>query len=143
MTMDKRAKIPTYNLIETVHNKWLQQSQNKMICLCEETVDDLIRVSIQNTTYISWQRGGSTSKGLDSASLKLKHVARCGDPKLLADVMKSYPGVEDLNTRHCALEGFELFGSTKRKFNVTPGADCDLYRSDKVNYSIPSPNTRA
>ena len=26
--------------------------------------------------------------------------------------MKSYPGLEDLNTRDCALEGSELFGST-------------------------------
>ena len=56
--------------------------------------------------------GGSTSKGLDFASLKSKVVAMCGDPKLLANAMKSYMEAEDLNTRYCALEGFELFGST-------------------------------
>ena len=143
MTMDERAKILMYNLIETVHNKWLQRFENKMICLYEETADDLICVFIQIATQISQLKGGSTGKGLDSASLKLKDVARCGDPKLLVDFMKSYLGVEDLNTRHCALEGFELFGSTKRKFNVPLGADCDSYRSNKVNYSIPPPNTRA
>ena len=37
-------------------------------------------------------KGGSTGTGHDSASLKLKATTRCGDPKLLADVMKSYPG---------------------------------------------------
>ena len=50
-------------------------------------------------------RGGSIGKGLDSTSLKLKVAARCGDLKLLAKAMKSYPGAEDLNTRDCALKG--------------------------------------
>ena len=87
-------------------------------------------------------RGGSTGKGHDSTSLKLKVAAMCGDPKLLADAMKSYPGLEDLNTRDCALEGSELFRSTKQKFDLLPGVDCDSHRPDKVNYSIPRPNTR-
>ena len=57
--------------------------------------------------------------------------------------MKSYPGAEDVNTRYCVLEGSKLFGSTKRKLNLPPGADCDSHRPDKVNYSIPRPNTQA
>ena len=89
-----------------------------------------------------WLRGGSTGKGHDSASLKLKAIARCGDLKLLANATKSYPGAEYLNTRICALEGSELFESTKRKFDLPPGADCDSHRPDKVNHSIPCPNTR-
>ena len=47
----------------------------------------------------------------------------CADPKILAEAMKSYPRVEDLNTRDCTLEDFELFGSTKRKYNLPPNAD--------------------
>ena len=66
----------------------------------------------------------------------------CRDPKLLADVMKSYPRLENLNTWDCALEGSELFRSTKQKFDLLPGVDCDSHRPDKVNYSIPRPNTR-
>ena len=142
MTMDKRAEMPTCNLTETVHNKWLQQFGNKMTCLYEATVDDLICVFMQIANYISWLRGGSIGKGLDFASLKLKVVAMCRDPKLLADAMKSYLGLEDLYTRDCALEGFELFGSTKRKFDLPPGVDCDSHRPDKVNYYIPRPNTK-
>jgi hypothetical protein len=56
--------------------------------------------------------------------------------------MKSYPGLEDLNTRDCALEGSELFGTTKRKFDLPPGVNCDSHRPDKVNYSIHRPNAR-
>jgi hypothetical protein len=56
-------------------------------------------------------RGDSTGKGPDFASLKLKVAARCRDPKLLVDTMKSSPGLETLNNRDCALEGSELFGS--------------------------------
>ena len=62
---------------------------------------------------------------------------------MLANAMKSYPGAADANTRDCALEGSELFGSTKRKLNLPPGVDCDSHRPDKVNYCIPRPNTRA
>lgn len=53
----------------------------------------------------------------------MKVGAKCGDPKLLAHAMKSYPGEEDLNIRDCALEGFELFGSTKGKFDMPSGVD--------------------
>jgi hypothetical protein len=86
---------------------------------------------------------GFDGKGHDLASLKLKTTARCENPKMLADAMKSYPGAEDVNTRDCTLEGLELFGSTKRKLNLPPGVDCESHRFEKVNYSIPHPNTRA
>ena len=60
---------------------------------------------------------------------------------MLVDAMKSCPRVEDVNIKDCALEGSELFGSTKRKFNLPPGTDCDSHRPDKVNYFILRPNT--
>src|ERR1700737_618984 len=103
MTMDECAKMPTCNLVKTVHNKWLQQFGNKITCLYKATVDDLICAFMQIANYMLWLRGGSAGKGLDTASLNLNVVIMCGDPKLLAEAMKSYPGVEDLNTRNCAL----------------------------------------
>ena len=93
MTLDEYAKIGTCNLAETMHNKWLQQSENNMTCLCEATVDDLIHAFMHIANYRSWLKGGSTGKGLDFASLKLKADAMCGDPKLLANAMKSYMGL--------------------------------------------------
>ena len=50
--------------------------------------------------------------------------------------------LKNLNTRDWALEGSELFGSTKWNLNLPPDVDCDLHWSDKLNYSIPRPNTR-
>ena len=142
MTMDERAKIPTCNLVETVHNKWFQQSGNKMICLYETTVDDLIHAFMQIANHILWLRDGSTSKWYYFVSLKLKVVAKCGDPKLLVDAMKSYPRLEDLNIKDCALEGLELFGSTKHKRLICHNVDCDSHQPDKVNYLIHHPNTK-
>ena len=41
-----------------------------------------------------------------------------------------------------ALEGSELFGCTKPKFDLPPGLNCDSHRPIKVNYSILRLNTR-
>ena len=92
--MNERAKMPTCNLVKTVHNKWFQQSGNKMTCLYEVTMNDLIHAFLQIANYRSWLRGGSAGKGPDFVSLKLKVVAMCEDPKLLAEAMKPYPGAE-------------------------------------------------
>ena len=143
MTIEQRVKMPTNNLVETVHNKWLQQSGNKVTCLYKATVDDMIRVFMQIANYRTWLKGGSDGKGLDSASLKLKATARCRDPKMLANAMKAYQGPKDVNTKDNALEGSEFFGSTKRKLNLPHGADCESHEFDKVNCPIHRPNTRA
>ena len=143
MTIKKRAEMPTCNLAETIHNKWLQQSGNKMTFLYEATVDNMIRAFMQIANYSAWLIGGSNGKGFDSVSLKLKTATMCEDPKMLIDTMKSYPGAEDVNTRDSALEGSELCGSTKRKVNLLPGVDCDSHRPEKVNHSILRPNARA
>ena len=92
MTIDERAEMPTRNLAEIVPNKWLQQSSNKMTCLHETTVDDMIRAFMQIANYWAWLKGELDGKGPDYASLKLKATPRCGDPKMLVDSMKSYLG---------------------------------------------------
>lgn len=38
----------------------------------------------------------------------------CDDPKMLVNAMKSYLGLEDVNTMDFALEKSELVGSTKQ-----------------------------
>ena len=114
-----------------------------MTCLCKVTVDDLIRAFMHIANYKSWLRGGYVGKTTDSCPCKLKVVAGCEDGKLLVEPMKSYLGAEGLNIGDCALEGFKLFGSTKRKLNMPPGADCVSHRFDKVNYSIPRLDIKA
>ena len=56
---------------------------------------------------------------------------------------RSCLSVEDINTGNCTLEGFVLFGSTKRKLDLPLGFEYDSHRPNKMNYSIPCPHTRA
>ena len=63
-----------------------------MIYLYEATLDDMIRAFTQIVNYQIWLKMGHDGKYHDLASLKLKVASRCGDPKILADAMKSYPG---------------------------------------------------
>jgi hypothetical protein len=45
------ADMPSYNLSETVHNKWLQKSGNRGNDLFAATCDDKIRAVMQMTNY--------------------------------------------------------------------------------------------
>lgn len=80
---DECVKMPTFNVIMMVYNKCLQQSKKKIIYMYEMIVDDLISAFMHIANYISWLRGVSTSKGYDYIFLKLKAIARYGNPKLL------------------------------------------------------------
>ena len=53
--------------------------------------------------------------GNNQNSLKLKVAARNGDPKLHVEAMRSYLRVEVLKIGNCALDGFELFESTRKR----------------------------
>ena len=75
--------------------------------------------------------------------MNLKVAVHIGNPKLIAEAIRSYLGIEDLNTKNCALEGSKLFESTKSKLNLPLGSKYDSHCPDKVNYSIPHPNTRS
>lgn len=85
-----------------------------MTRLYEATVDDMIRAFMQIINYHSWLKGGSSGEGYDQLTSKLKVVVHIGYSKLLTKAMRSYPKVKDLNTSNCALEGQELFGTTKK-----------------------------
>lgn len=52
-------------------------------------------------------KGGFTSKSPALASLKLKAVARCWDPKLLEEAIRYYLGVEDVNTKVLCVGGLQ------------------------------------
>jgi hypothetical protein len=103
----------------------------------------MIRAFIQITNYRSWLKGGQSGKGPDKASLILKAAAKNGDPKVLQEAMKTIPGGVDLTSHATPLVGSEIYGSAKRKLNMPPGSQFDSHRPDKVNYSIPRPNTRS
>ena len=51
LSIDELAEMPSCNLAETVHNKWLQASGNKGGDLDFATVDDYIRAFLQVVAY--------------------------------------------------------------------------------------------
>ena len=86
-------------------------------------------------------KGGRLGKGPDKAELRLRAAQRSGDAEVIAKVLSSFPGAEDLITKPCGLEGAEIFGSSKRKLDLPPGSHSDSHWQDKVNFSIPRMST--
>ena len=135
--------MPSCNLAETIHNRWLQQLGNQMMCLYEATVDDLIHAFMETTNYRTYLKGGKSRKGPNKAKLRLRAAQKSRDAKMIAKVFSFFLGTEDLITKPFGLEGVEIFGSSKRKFNLPPGSHSNSHRQDKVNFSIPHMSTRS
>jgi hypothetical protein len=135
--------MPSCNLSETAHNKWLQQSGNRGNDLFAATCDDKIRAVMQMTNYRAYLKGKASGTGPSKQELKLRAARRSGDPKKIEEALSQLPGVEVATTRIPHLEGEEIFGSTKRKLDLPPGDDGDSHRPDKVNFSQPRVQTRS
>ena len=85
----------------------------------------------------------STSKNHDLTSLNLTAIAKCGNPRPMTEAMKCYLGLKGLNTKYYALEGTICLYLPNGKLNLPHGGQCDSRSPDKLNCSIPHPNTRA
>ena len=137
------ADMPSYNLSETVHNKWLQQSGNHGNYLFAATCDDKIRAVMQMTNYRAYLKGNASGTGPSKQELRLRAARRSGDPKKIEEALSQLPRAEVATTRIPHLEGEEIFGSTKRKLDFPPGDDGNSHRPDKVNFSQPRVQTRS
>jgi hypothetical protein len=131
------ADMPSCNLSETAHNKWLQQSGNRGNDLFAATCYDKIRAVMQMTNYRAYLKGKASGTGPSKQELKLRAARRSGDPKKIEEALSQLPGVEVATTRIPHLEGEEIFGSMKRKLDLPLGDDGDSHRPDKVNFSQP------
>jgi hypothetical protein len=127
--------MPSCNLSETVHNKWLQQSGNRGNDLFAATCDDKIRAVMQMTNYKTYLKGKLSGTDPSRQELKLRAARRSSDLKKIVETLSQLPRVEVATTRIPHLEGKEIFGSTKRKLDLLPGDDGDSHRPDKVNFS--------
>jgi hypothetical protein len=147
LTKEELAEMPSCNLAETVHNKWLQQSGKRGNDLYVATVDDYVRAFMQVVSYYQYLKGDRPGTGPGKEELKLRIAQRSaqksGDPNHLKLAMAKMPGAEEFCTRQPHLEGEEVFGSTKRKLDLPPGSEYDSHRPDKVNFSHPRTGTRS
>jgi hypothetical protein len=125
LSADEDATVPTCNLAETMHNKWLQASGNNMIDLYDVTLNDYCRAALQSTGFHNFlkRRGGGT--GPDRKVLKLRSATCFGDPKHIAQAVSDLSSDAGLNSHVPHLEGQSIFGSTKRKLDLPPGDDND------------------
>ena len=64
--------MPSCNLAETVHNKWLQASGNKGGDLYVATVDDYICAFLQVVAYYQFLKGGIGGVCPSKEELKLR-----------------------------------------------------------------------
>ena len=65
------------------------------------------------------------------------------NPKVLNVAMAKMLGAEDFCTREPYFEGEEVFGSQKRKVDISLGFEHKSYMPDKVNFSCPRVRTRS
>ena len=135
--------LPSCNLSETVHNKWLQMSGKQGNNLFDATCDDSIRAWMQMTNYQAYLKGYASGSGPSKGELRLCAARRSGDPKKIAEALNTLPEAEGVGTRVPHLEGEETFGSTKRKLDVPIGDAGDSHRPDKINFSQPRVRTRS
>jgi hypothetical protein len=91
--------MPSCNLAETVHNKWLQQSGNQGNYLYVATIDDFIRALIQVSRYYQFFKGKYAGIGPGKEELMLRVAQRSalwlGNPKALNVAMAKMHGVEE------------------------------------------------
>ena len=138
--------MPSCNLAETVHNKWLQASGNKGGNLYVAAVDNYIRAFLQVVAYYQYLKGGVGGMGPSREELRLRSAqcrAHCtGDPGVIQSALLGMPKADDFCTRNPHHEGAEVFGSQKRKPDTPIGADDETHRPDTISFSRPPPLKR-
>ena len=68
---EERAEMPSCNLSETVHNRWLQQFGNRENDLYDAIVDNFVHAFIQCTNYYQFLKDGRPRIGPSKHKLRL------------------------------------------------------------------------
>jgi len=80
-------------------------------------------------------KGKASKLGPSKEELKLKGARRSGNPKKIVEALNVFPEAANIATYFPHLEGEEVFGSSKSKFDLPIGSDGDSHRPNKVNFS--------
>jgi hypothetical protein len=98
LSLEEMADMPSCNLFETAHNKWLQQFGNHGNDLFVATCDDKIRAVIQMTNYKAYLKGKASGTGPSKQELKLRAARRSGDPKKIEEALSQLLRMEVATT---------------------------------------------
>jgi hypothetical protein len=74
MTVEEMAEMPSCNLAESVHNKWLQQSGKGCNDLFVAAVDDMTRAFMQMSHYYQFLKGKRPGTGPGKEELRLRKL---------------------------------------------------------------------
>ena len=123
LTPDELVEMLSYNLAETVHNKWLQASRNKGGNLYIAAMDDYIRAFLQIIAYYQYLKGGIGGMGPSREELKLRsaqcHAQRTGDPSIIQSTLLGMLGADEFCTHDPHHEGAEVFWLSKVEAKYT------------------------
>jgi hypothetical protein len=89
---------------------------------------------------VVYLNGGRCGEGLGKDELKLWQTSQFGDPSQMANLIAKHPSRFSFTTRIPHLEGQEVFGSTKRRVDITVRSKNSSHRHDYVNFSQPRVN---
>ena len=146
LSKDQLAKMPSCNLAQSVHNKWLQASGSKGGDLFVATMDDYIRAFLQVIAYYQFFKGGIGGDGPSKEELKLRgaqcRAEQTSESLVLQKVLLDMPGGEEFCTRDPYLKGAEVFGLQKCRPDTLIGEDGETHRLDTVNFSRPCAGKR-
>ena len=106
--------MPSCNLLETIHNRWLQQSGNRGNDLYDAIGDDFVRAFMQCTNYYQFLKGGRSGIGPLKQELRLRQAQRSGRLDKVVDAMETMAEGKEWCTHTPHFEGEEVFGSTAR-----------------------------
>ena len=141
LTQDLLAEMMSCNFAESVHNKWLQASDNKGGDLYVAPVDDFFCAFLQVVAFYQFLKGGIGGNGPNKEELKLRgaqrRIQRTGNPIVLQNVLLDMPGGEEFCTCNAHLKGAEVFGSQKQRPDTPIGDGGKIHRPDTVNFSRP------
>ena len=127
-------RMPTCSLLKIMHDKWLQQSGNKMTCMYEAIAGSVICAFMHIANYMMCLKGGSTSKRCDTIPLRLKVTTKNKDPKLLADAMKFYQGQKILTLWIVSWRGPSSLGTPNK--NLPCLGELIVTHIDQTNWIV-------
>ena len=100
--------MPSCNLAQTVHNKWLQVSRNKGGDLYVAAVDNYIRAFLQVVAYYQFLKGCVRGMGPSREELRLRSAQRqahrTGDPGVIQSALLGMHGADDFCTRSLTMK---------------------------------------